>query len=81
MVRSVFAAVLASAMLVGPAMALAQTDMVTYGDTLRKKSGPHSAVHSVARGSAGAKHGSGGKHTASSKHTTAKHAAKGHHRR
>lgn len=61
MVRSVFAATLAAALLAGPAIALAQTDMVTYGDTLRKKSpGAHSALHQVQRGPVGAKHGAGG---------------------
>ena len=48
MIRSVFAAALAAAMLAGPTVALAQTDMVTYGDTLRKKSsGAHSAIHAA----------------------------------
>jgi hypothetical protein len=71
MIRSVFAAALAAAMLAGPTVALAQTDMVTYGDTLRKKSsGAHSAVHQVKRGTVSAKHGgSSGKHPV----------AKGHH--
>jgi hypothetical protein len=66
MIRSVFAATLAAAVLAGPAIALAQTDMVTYGDTLRKKSsGAHSAVHPVQRGTVSAKHGAGGvKHPA-----------------
>jgi hypothetical protein len=56
MTRSVFAATLAAVMLFGPAVALAQTDMVTYGDTLRKKSGAHSAIRQVKHGSLGAKH-------------------------
>jgi hypothetical protein len=59
MIRSVFAATLAAAMLVGPAIALAQGDMVTYSDTLRKKSSAHSAVHPVKRGTVGVKHGAG----------------------
>jgi hypothetical protein len=70
MIRSVFAATLAAALLAGPAIALAQTDMVTYSDTLRKKSGAHSAVHPVRRGTLNAKH-AGGSHPA----------AKGHRRR
>jgi hypothetical protein len=70
MIRSVFAATLAAAMLAGPTMALAQGDMVTYGDTLRKKSSAHSAVHPVKRGTVSAKHGAG-----------AHAAAKGHHRK
>ncbi len=57
MTRSFFAATLAAAILVAPSIALAQTDMVTYGDTLRKKSGTHSAVHPVKRGTVSAKHG------------------------
>jgi hypothetical protein len=70
MIRSVFAATLAAAMLAGPAIALAQTDMVTYGDTLRKKSSSaHSAVRPVKRGTVSAKHGGGsGKHPAAKAH-------------
>jgi hypothetical protein len=66
MIRSVFAATFAAALLAGPAIALAQTDMVTYGDTLRKKSpGTHSALHQVQRGTVSAKHGaSGARHPA-----------------
>ena len=71
MIRSVFAATLAAAMLAGPTMALAQGDMVTYSDTLRKKSSAHSAVHPVKRGTVSAKHGAG-THAA---------AAKGHRRK
>jgi hypothetical protein len=70
MIRSVFAATLAAAMLAGPAIALAQGDMVTYSDTLRKKSSAHSAVHPVKHGTVSAKHGAG-----------AHAAAKGHHRK
>jgi hypothetical protein len=66
MTRSVFAATLAAFMLFGPAAALAQTDMVTYGDTLRKKSGAHSAVRPVKHGSIGAKHA--GSHPAARGH-------------
>ena len=72
MVRSVFAATLAVVMIASPAMALAQTEMLTYNDTLRKKSGAHSAVHPVKREAVSAKHGNGG-----GKHTT----AKGHRRK
>ena len=84
MVRSVFAGVLAAALFAGPVMALAQTtDMVTYSDTLRKKSGSHSAIRPVIRGPASGKHAAGAKHTVSAKHTaSAKHAAaKGRHHR
>ena len=83
MVRSVFAATLAVALFAGPVMALAQTtDMVTYGDTLRKKSNSHSAIHPVTRGPANGKHAAGAKHTVAAKHTaSAKHSvAKGKHR-
>jgi hypothetical protein len=70
MIRSVFAATLAVALFAGPAIALAQTDMVTYGDTLRKKSsGAHSALHQVQRGTVSAKHGTGGaRHPAAQGH-------------
>jgi hypothetical protein len=72
MIRSVFAATLAAVLLVGPAVALAQTDMVTYGDTLRKKSsGAHPALHQVQRGTVSAKHGAGG-----AKHPAARHRRK-----
>jgi len=67
MIRSVFAATLAAAMFAGPAIALAQTDMVTYSETLRKKSGTHSAVQPVRRGTVGAKHAGGG-HSAAKAH-------------
>jgi hypothetical protein len=60
MIRSVFAATLAVVMFAGPTVALAQTDMVTYGDTMRKKSSAHSAVHPVKHGTVSAKHGAGG---------------------
>jgi len=70
MIRSVFAATLVALMLASPAIALAQGDMVTYSDTLRKKSSGHSAVQPVKRGGVSAKHG-GGAHAA----------AKGHHRK
>ena len=70
MIRSVFAATLAAVMFAGPTVALAQTDMVTYGDTMRKKSSAHSAVHSVKHGTVSAKHGAG-----------AHASAKGHHRK
>jgi hypothetical protein len=59
MMRSIFAAMLAALMVAAPSIALAQTDMVTYSDTLRKKSGAHSAVHPVKRGAVSAKHGGG----------------------
>jgi hypothetical protein len=80
MVRSVFAAALAVAMFAGPVMAQT-TDMVTYADTMRKKSGAHSAVHPVTRGAVSGKHAAGMKHTVAAKHTaSAKHAAaKGKH--
>jgi hypothetical protein len=65
MVRSIFAGVLAAALLAGPAMALAQTtDMVTYADTLRKKGGSHSAVRPVTRGPVSSKHAASAKHAA-----------------
>ena len=74
MVRSIVAAALAAVMLAGPA--LAQTsDMVTYADTMRKKSSGHSAVHPVTRGAVSGKHAAGAKHTVAAKHTaSAKHA-------
>ena len=72
MIRSVFAATLVAAMLAGPAVVLAQTDMVTYGDTLRKGSGAHSAVQPVRHGTVGAKHAgamhAGGGHSAAKAH-------------
>lgn len=88
-----FAATLAVALSAGPVMALAQTtDMVTYADTMRKKSGSHSAIRPVARGPingkhsttgkhSGAKHAVSAKHKASGKHASAKHASKGKHRK
>lgn len=80
MVRSVFAAALAAALFAGPVLAQT-TDMVTYADTMRKKSGAHSAVHPVTRGPVSGKHAAGAKRTVAAKHTTsAKHAAaKGRH--
>jgi len=94
MVRAVFVGVLAAALFAGPVMALAQTtDMVTYGDTMRKKSGSHSAIRPVTRGSISSKHAAGAKRTASAKRAAsaktgsaksggAKHApAKGKHRK
>jgi hypothetical protein len=77
MVRTVFAGVLAAALFAGPVMALAQTtDMVTYADTMRKKSGSHSAIRPVTRGPAGGKHAAGARHAVAAKHGgSAKHAA------
>jgi len=70
MFRAVFVGVLAAALFVGPVMALAQTtDMVTYGDTMRKKSGSHSAIRPVTRGSVSSKHAAGAKRAASAKRT------------
>ena len=70
MVRAVFVGVLAAALFAGPVVALAQTtDMVTYGDTMRKKSGSHSAIRPVTRGSVSGKHAAGAKHAASAKRT------------
>jgi hypothetical protein len=56
-------------------MVLAQTtDMVTYGDTMRKKSASHSAIRPVNRGPVSGKHAAGAKHTASARRTaSAKH--------
>ena len=78
MVRSVVAAALAAVVFAGPALAQT-TDMVTYADTMRKKSSAHSAVHPVTRGAvsgkhaaAGAKHSAAAKRTASAKHAGAK---------
>ena len=82
MVRSIFAATLAVALFAGPVMALAQTtDMVTYADTLRKKSGSRSAVRPVTHGPTSGKRAVGAKHTVAARHTaSAKHAtAKGKH--
>jgi hypothetical protein len=71
MIRSVFLGALAAALIAGPPVALAQTtDMVTYADTMRKKSGSHGAVHPVNRGPA-AKHAASGKHAAEPKHAVA----------
>lgn len=91
MVRSVFAAALAVALSAGPVMALAQTtDMVTYADTMRKKSASHSAIRPVARGPVSGKHAASSKHSAkhavsakkaSGKHASAKPASKGKHRK
>lgn len=80
MVRSVFAAAFAAALFAGPVLAQT-TDMVTYADTMRKKSNAHSAIHPVTRGPASGKHTAGAKHTVAAKHTaSAKHAAaKGKH--
>jgi hypothetical protein len=73
MIRSVFAATLAAALLAGPAIALAQTDMVTYGDTLRRKSSAHSAVPPVKHGSTTTKRGNaGGKRAAAKSHPASK---------
>jgi len=75
MVRSVFAAALAAVLLAGPALAQT-TDMVTYADTMRKKSSAHSAVHQVTRGPVSGKHAAGAKHAVAAKHTaSAKHSA------
>ena len=80
MVRSVLAAALAAALVAGPALAQT-TDMVTYADTLRKKSASHSAVHPVTRGPVSGKQASGAKRTVAAKRTaSARHApAKGRH--
>lgn len=75
MVRSVFAAALATALIAGPALAQT-TDMVTYADTMRKKSSAHSSVHPVTHGSVSGKHASGVKHTVAARHAAStKHAA------
>jgi predicted cobalt transporter CbtA len=71
MIRSVFFCALAATVIAGPPLALAQTtDMVTYADTMRKKSGGHSSVHPVNRGPA-AKHAAAGKHSVGPKHAVA----------
>ncbi|HEX4507314.1 MAG TPA: hypothetical protein VH722_16405 [Alphaproteobacteria bacterium] len=82
MVRSVVAAALAAVLVAGPALAQT-TDMVTYADTMRKKSSAHSAVRQVAHGPVSGKHAAGAKHTVAAKHTaSSKHAAaKGKHRK
>src|SRR5215470_11844062 len=78
MVRAVFVGVLAAASFVGPAMALAQTtDMVTYGDTMRKKSGSHSAIRPVTRGSVSSKRAAGAKRAVSAKRTASAKASGG----
>ena len=70
MVRFTVAASFSVLVLIGPATAFAQSDMSTYGDTLRKNSHTHSAIHPVKRGSASAaKHNAGGqRHAASTGH-------------
>jgi hypothetical protein len=80
MIRSVFAAALAAALFAGPALAQT-TDMVTYADTMRKKSGSHSAIHPVTRAPVSGKHAAGAKRTVAAKRSApAKHAAaKGKH--
>jgi len=80
MVRAVFAAALAAALFAGPVLAQT-TDMVTYADTMRKKSGAHSAVRPVTRGAVSGKHAAGAKRTVAAKRAApAKHAAaKGKH--
>jgi hypothetical protein len=58
----------------GPALAQT-TDMVTYADTLRKKSASHSAVRPVARGPVSGKHAAGTKRAVAAKgKASAKHA-------
>jgi len=80
MVRSVFAAALAAALFAGPVLAQT-TDMVTYADTMRKKSSGHSAVRPVARGAVSGKHAAGAKHPVAAKHAASAKpvAAKGKH--
>jgi hypothetical protein len=75
MVRSVFATVLTAVLFAGPVLAQT-TDMVTYADTMRKKSSAHSAVRPVTRGAVSSKHAAGAKHSVAAKRTaSAKHAA------
>jgi hypothetical protein len=50
--------------------------MVTYADTMRKKSASRSAIHPVTRGGVSGKHAAGAKHTIAAKRKApAKHAA------
>jgi hypothetical protein len=82
MIRSVFLGALAAALAAGSPLAFAQTtDMVTYADTMRKKTGTHPSVHPVNRGPA-AKHAAAGKHSAKPTHAASPRSAgaKGKHR-
>jgi hypothetical protein len=75
MVRAVFVGVLAAALFAGPVIALAQTDMVTYGDTMRKTPTTHPSVRPVTRGSVSSADARGARHTTSAQHASARHAA------